>query len=95
MELDVKTDRKVVSISESLNTGRNKGSKKSPSVRIQLILRPDFAERLERLRSDNDASYAEIIRDALRIYEHITELTASGGKLFVKNPDSTLVYIAL
>jgi hypothetical protein len=57
------------------------------SVRIQLTLRPEYAARLEALRSSTRAaSYSDVFRDALNLYEKVHKQVADGGRLLLETP---------
>jgi Ribbon-helix-helix protein, copG family. len=79
-----KNERNVVSMTEATKyTGSNE-ERRLPSVRVQLTLRPEFAERIERLRKRSDKSYAEIVRDALKLFEQMENLAEDDGKFFIE-----------
>jgi hypothetical protein len=63
-------------------------------IRIQLSLRPEYAQRLEWLRKSlGVTSYAEVVREALRQTEQLAKLAGPDGKISVENPDGTRTYI--
>jgi len=63
---------------------------KSPTVRLQLTLKVEFAERLETLRQEMKAeSYAEVLRTSLRLLERFLAAEKNGSRVFVKDPDGT------
>jgi hypothetical protein len=48
--------------------------------RIQFEFPPDAVERLDRMKRDTNAtSYAELVRNALRVYEWMTEAKQRDG----------------
>ncbi|MBG6119350.1 MULTISPECIES: hypothetical protein [unclassified Sphingobium] len=57
----------------------------SATRRIQMDMPPKSVERLERLRDITEAaSYAEVMRNALRLYEAMIEEVEAGNEIFVK-----------
>ena len=71
--------------SDNLETVTGIGAK---SVRMTLVLPPKSSARLERLKEVTEAaSYAEIIRNAIRVYEALVMEHDSGTKFFVKRKD--------
>jgi len=60
------------------------------SVRIQFEATPKTYERLVKIKKQTEAvSYAEVIRDALKIYEHIITLKSQGKVVVIQNEDGT------
>ena len=58
--------------------------------RVQMDLPPKSLLRLKRLQEITEAgSYAEVIRNALRLYEAIVEEQENGAEIFVKRDDVT------
>ena len=58
--------------------------------RVQMDLPPKSLLRLKRLQEVTEASsYAEVIRNALRLYEAIVEEQENGAEIFVKRDDIT------
>jgi len=58
--------------------------------RLQLVLTEQAAQRLERLREGTDAaSYAEVIRRALMIYEGLFDEARDGSSVFVRRADGS------
>ena len=59
--------------------------------RVQLDLPPKAYERLVQLKLDTEAStYAEVIRNALKMYAGTIELSKKGNELMLKQPDGTI-----
>ncbi len=56
-----------------------------PGVRIQIVMSPEAANRLERLLEKTDASsLAEVTRNALRLYEAVIDEVAAGNQFFLE-----------
>jgi hypothetical protein len=54
------------------------------SKRIQFEFSPDAVERLDRIKRTTDAgSYAELVRNALRVYEWVVETERTGYEIGV------------
>lgn len=54
------------------------------TTRVQLELPDEAMGRLKRMRELSEAaSYAEVIRNALRLYEKLVEEERSGGEVFL------------
>lgn len=52
------------------------------SKRIQFEFPPDAVERLDRIKQEtNSGSYAELVRNALRVYEWIVEAQKKGYEI--------------
>lgn len=61
---------------------------KRPTTRIQLELPPASMDRLTLLKEKTEAtSYAEVTKNAYKLYERIIELTESGQRLCVRGKD--------
>lgn len=59
----------------------------STTKRVQLDLPERSLARLQELRGKTEASsYAEVIKNALRLYEAVVEETEAGNKFFVRAP---------
>ena len=57
---------------------------KSESKRVQMDLAPKSLGRLKRLQEVTEAaSYAEVVRNALRLYEALISEHENGGELLV------------
>ncbi len=62
------------------------------TTRVQLELPPQAMERLQRLKDRTEAaSYAEVIRNALRLFEALVEEHEKGSDFFLKRPDGEVV----
>ncbi|MDE2183606.1 MAG: ribbon-helix-helix protein, CopG family [Alphaproteobacteria bacterium] len=64
------------------------------TTRVQLEMPPQAMERLQRLKDRTEAaSYAEVIRNALRLFEALAEEHGKGAEFFVKRADGeTIAY---
>jgi len=64
------------------------------TTRVQLEMPPQAMERLQRLKERTEAaSYAEVIRNALRLLEALVEEHAKGAEFSLKRADGeTLAY---
>lgn len=57
----------------------------STSKRIQMDMPPRSVERLKRLQEVTEAaSYAEVMKNALRLYEALIEEVETGNEIMVK-----------
>jgi hypothetical protein len=60
-------------------------SSRPPLKRVQMDLPPKSLDRLKRLQEVTEASsYAEVIRNALRLYEAIVTESENGGELMLR-----------
>ena len=67
------------------------GERRSEAKRIQFEFSAEALERLNRLKDQTDvASYAELVRDALRIYEWVIQQQGAGYDIGLVK-DETLV----
>jgi len=58
------------------------------TTRVQLELQNASFERLQELKDKTEASsYAEVIKNALRLYESLIAETENGNVLSVQSPD--------
>jgi metal-responsive CopG/Arc/MetJ family transcriptional regulator len=58
------------------------------SKRIQFEFPPDAVERLDRIKQEtNSSSYAELVRNALRVYEWLIETQKKGFDIGVVKDD--------
>lgn len=74
----------------------NEGKRLSRTARLQLILPERSVERLEAIKEVTEAaSYAEVIRRALRLYEGVLAATQEGGQLTLKKTDGSEIYVPL
>lgn len=56
--------------------------------RVQLELPPQSLERLRQLRDKTESvSYAEVIKNALRLYEAMIDETEQGNTVFLRDKD--------
>jgi Arc/MetJ-type ribon-helix-helix transcriptional regulator len=61
------------------------------TTRVQLELPPQAMERLQRLKDKTEAaSYAEVIRNALRVFEALTNEHDQGAEFLVKRKDGSV-----
>ncbi len=66
----------------------NKSSTRSRSVRLNLVLPGKSAGRLENLKELTEASsYAEVIRNAIRLYEAVVFEYERGNKVQIVDKD--------
>ena len=62
------------------------------TTRVQLEMPPQAMERLQRLKEHTEAaSYAEVIRNALRLFEALVEEHEKGAEFSLKRPDGETV----
>lgn len=62
------------------------------SKRISFDFPPRAEERLNALKDKTEAvSYSEVVKNALRLYEALIEVTDSGTQLFAHAKDGTVV----
>jgi metal-responsive CopG/Arc/MetJ family transcriptional regulator len=62
------------------------------TTRVQLELPPQAMERLQRLKEKTEAaSYAEVIRNALRLLEALVDEHEKGSDFALKRPDGEVV----
>ena len=65
-------------------------------TRVQLDFHPKAMAALERLKKKTEAaSYAEVIRNALRLYDGIIDEGGPDARMVVQRPDGTTVIIRL
>jgi len=61
--------------------------------RIQMDMPPKSVERLKRLQETTEAaSYAEVVRNALRLYEAVIDEVEAGNELMIKRDGHVLPY---
>lgn len=64
---------------------------KRPTTRIQLELPEASMERLTLLKKKTEAtSYAEVTKNAYKLYERFIELVDGGQKLCIRGKDGTI-----
>ena len=74
--------RRIVEIDEGERT----------TTRVQLEMPPQAMERLQKLKDSTEAaSYAEVIRNALRLFEALVEEHAKGSEFSLKRADGEIV----
>ncbi len=62
------------------------------TTRVQLELPPQAMERLQRLKEKTEAaSYAEVIRNALRLFEALVDEHDKGSEFALKRPNGETV----
>ena len=62
------------------------------TTRVQLEMPPQAMERLQKLKDRTEAaSYAEVIRNALRLFEALVEEHAKGSEFSLKRADGEIV----
>ncbi len=62
------------------------------TTRVQLELPPQAMERLQRLKEKTEAaSYAEVIRNALRILEALVDEHEKGAEFTLRRPDGEAI----
>ncbi len=62
------------------------------TTRVQLEMPPQAMERLTRLKEKTEAaSYAEVIRNALRVFEALAEEHDKGSEFLLKRSDGQTV----
>jgi hypothetical protein len=72
--------------------GRPDTRPKVPKNRVQFDLPPRSIERLNVLKLKTEASsYAEVVKNALRLYEALIEETESGKQFFVRDENGTMI----
>jgi hypothetical protein len=61
------------------------------TTRVQLEMPPQAMERLQRLKDKTEAaSYAEVIRNAIRVYEALVAEADRGNEFAIKSPDGII-----
>lgn len=72
--------------------GSGSGSGERTTTRVQLEMPPQAMERLQRLKERTEAaSYAEVIRNALRLFEALVDEHEKGAEFSLKRPDGETV----
>ena len=86
---------RAVSIKEAL-AQRDLPRSKRGSVKIQLTLKPEFADRLDELKTRRKASsYSQVIREAIILLEYIQDEIEAGNQIFAREPDRTLIRLKI
>jgi Arc/MetJ-type ribon-helix-helix transcriptional regulator len=76
---------------EEVVAGTDAGSERS-TTRVQLEMPPQAMERLQRLKEKTEAaSYAEVIRNALRLFEALIEEHSKGSEFALRRVDGETV----
>ena len=66
------------------------------TTRVQIELPPASMERLRVLKEKTEAtSYAEVTKNAFKLYERMIELTESGNTLLVRDPHGNVKQLEL
>jgi len=62
------------------------------TTRVQLEMPPQAMERLQKMKDRTEAaSYAEVIRNALRLFEALVDEHEKGAEFSLKRPDGEVV----
>ena len=62
------------------------------TTRVQLEMPPQAMERLQKMKDRTEAaSYAEVIRNALRLFEALVDEHEKGSDFFLKRADGEIV----
>jgi hypothetical protein len=62
------------------------------TTRVQLEMPPQAMERLQKMKDRTEAaSYAEVIRNALRLFEALVDEHEKGAEFSLKRPDGEIV----
>jgi hypothetical protein len=70
---------------------KGKTFQKVKKDRVQLDFAPRAMERLNALKAKTEASsYAEVVKNALRLYEALIEETESGKQFLVRDQDGVV-----
>jgi hypothetical protein len=68
------------------------GEGERSTTRVQLEMPPQAMERLQRLKDKTEAaSYAEVIRNALRVFEALVQEHDAGAEFSLKRPNGETV----
>lgn len=69
---------------------------KVPTTRVQMDLGEKSMQRLKTLMERTEAtSYAELMRNALRLYEAMIDRTDAGETIMVRKPSGEIVELAI
>lgn len=75
---------------ERPETGEESGER--ATTRVQLEMPPQAMARLQKLKDRSEAaSYAEVIRNALRLYEALVDEHEKGSEFSLKRPTGEIV----
>jgi hypothetical protein len=85
------------STAEDQQKGRSdKDESQSESRRFNIELPPSSVQRLNRLKRIIEASsYAEVIRNALRIYEALVDALEKGAEVFLRDKDGKITSLRI
>jgi hypothetical protein len=71
-------------------------AKPRKTTRVQMELAEKSAARLKNLLVDTEAtSYAEVMKNALRLYEAMIERHKAGEVIMLKKPDGTMTILEI
>jgi hypothetical protein len=71
--------------------GETARSREDDLRRVQLDLPPKAFERLQSLKADTEAStYAEVLKNALKLYAAAVEYRKEGRKFMIQDKDGTI-----
>jgi hypothetical protein len=77
---------------EKTNNQREDASRR----RVQMDLPPKTMERLEKLKASLEAvSYAEVMKDALRLLEYIDEQYSNGNRFYIEDKNGHMREVRL
>ena len=86
----------VASDARNSTTTRTRESAKVQKSRVQLDFAPRSMERLNTLKLKTEASsYAEVVKNALRLYEALIEETESGKQFLTRDKDGVVAPLRL
>jgi hypothetical protein len=65
---------------------------RTPKNRVQFDLPPRSMDRLNALKLKTEASsYAEVLKNALRLYEALIEETENGNEFLIRNAEGAII----
>ena len=74
-----------------MKRGQSSGGTKVQKNRVQLDFAPRSMERLNALKLKTEASsYAEVVKNALRLYEALIEETENGKQFLTRDKDGVV-----
>jgi Arc/MetJ-type ribon-helix-helix transcriptional regulator len=77
---------------ERMTPGDPAAAGERSTTRVQLEMPPQAMDRLQRLKERTEAaSYAEVIRNALRLFEALVEEHAKGAEFALRRADGETV----
>ena len=81
---------------KKLTKSRSEETDDNALRRVQLDLPPRAFERLKQLKTETEAStYAEVIKNALKIYASAVDFQKDGGKFLVQAKDGAIAPLIL